>query len=160
MNAYVTSILAVDFVARTDLHNDTGWRRVSETTASGDGMTIQPVTAPSIALDKLTQDSPTLTYEFYAFSTGSVTIHTQSLPTHKLTSDHEGLRYAVSLNGDEPRVVDIHADEYSDAWSANTLRAAAIGVTDHHIDSPGLQTVRVWMVDAGVVLDKLTVKVE
>ncbi len=156
----VTTILAVDFEAREDGDDGTGWRRVSQATASGDGMTIQPVTAPSIGLENLSVNSPSLTYQFYAFSTGDVTIHTQSLPTHKLTSDHEGLRYAVSLNGDEPRIVDIHADEYTDAWNKNTLRAAAIGVTDHHIEAPGLQTLQIWMVDAGVVLEKFTVKVE
>lgn len=100
-----------------------------------------------------------MTYHFYAFSTGQVKIHTQNLPTHRITSDHPGARYAISLNGDEPRIVDIHADEYSDAWNVNTLRAAAIGVTEHEITARGLQTIQVWMVDAGVVLDTLTVEI-
>ncbi|MDO3387893.1 glycosyl hydrolase 115 family protein [Gilvimarinus sp. SDUM040013] len=156
----VTGLLAVDFKARKDLDNGTGWRRVSQATASGDGMTIQPVTAPTIDLDNLAQSSPSLSYDFYAYNTGAATIYTQTLPTHKLTSGHKGLRYAISLNGDKPRIVDIHADEYTEAWNANTLRAAAIGVTKHQIAAPGLQTIQVWMVDAGVMLEKFTVKVE
>lgn len=66
---------------------------------------------------------------------------------------------AISLNGDEPRIVDIHANEYSEAWNINTLRAAAIGVTEHEIAAPGLQTIQIWMVDAGVVLDNITVEI-
>ena len=152
-------IPAVGFETRVDLADGTGWRRVDQATATGDGMTIQPVTAPSIELAHLADNSPSLTYQFFAFSTGPVSIHTQCLPTHKITSEHPGLRYAISLNGDEPRIVDLHADEYSDAWNMNTLRAAAIGETEHEIRTPGLQTIQVWMVDAGVVLDKLTVEI-
>lgn len=153
-----TTLLAVNYEEREHLANGTGWHRMSQSTTSGDGMTIQPVTAPSIDAENLKENSPSLSYQFYAFNTGPVSIHTQCLPTHKLTSDHEGLRYAISLNGKEPRIVDIHADEYTDAWNINTLRAAAIGITDHHIETPGLQTITIWMVDAGVMLDKLTVK--
>ena len=159
-NNGVVTIAAVNFDTRDDRADGTGWRKVDQATATGDGMTIQPVTAPSIELARLAEDSPSLTYHFYAFSTGPVKVHTQSLPTHKITSEHPGLRYAISLNDDEPRIIDIHADEYTDAWNINTLRAAAIGVSEHEITSPGLQSIRVWMVDAGVVLDRLTVEID
>ncbi|WP_170941618.1 glycosyl hydrolase 115 family protein [Cellvibrio mixtus] len=153
-------IAAVDYIAHHDLNNGTGWRRVNRATATSDGMTIQPVTAASIDLARLAEDSPSLTYSFYSFSTGQVKIHTQCLPTHKITSEHAGLRYAISLNGDKPRIVDIHANEYSEAWNVNTLRAAAIGISEHEITSPGIQNIKIWMVDAGVVLDSLTVKID
>ena len=153
-------IAAVDYIENHDLKNGTGWRRVNQATATGDGMTIQPVTAASIDLARLTEDSPSLTYNFYSFSIGRVKIHTQCLPTHKITSEHAGLRYAISLNGDKPRIVDIHANEYSEAWNVNTLRAAAIGISGHEIASPGIQNIKIWMVDAGVVLDSLTVNID
>lgn len=159
-NNGVVTIAAVDFATRNDRADGTGWRQVDQATATGDGMTIQPVTAASVDLARLIEDSPSLTYQFYAFSTGPAKIHTQALPTHKITSVHPGVRYAISLNGDEPRIVDLHANEYSDAWNVNTLRAAAIGVTEHQVTAPGLQTIQVWMVDAGVVLDRLTVEID
>jgi len=151
-------IAAVDFVSRHDLDSGAGWRRIDQSTANGDGMTVQPVTLSSVDLSRLKEDSPSLTYQFYSFSSGPVIVHTQCLPTHKITSGHPGLRYAISLNGDEPRVVDIHANEYSDAWNINTLRAAAIGESEHEISAPGLQTIQIWMVDAGVVLDHFAVE--
>jgi hypothetical protein len=158
-NDFLIKIPAINFAERHDIANGTGWRIVNQATATGDGMTIQPVTAPSIDMSHVTKASPSLTYHFYAFSNGRVKIHTQCLPTHKITSEHQGLRYAISLNGDEPHIVDIHANEYSDAWNINTLRAAAIGVTEHEITEPGVQTIQIWMVDAGVVLDNITVEI-
>jgi hypothetical protein len=157
-NGEVT-IAATNFVERNDLANGTGWRRIDQATATGDGMTVLPVTVPSADLNRFKEDSPSMTYRFYSFSTGTTKIHSQSLPTHRITSDHPGLRYAISLNGDEPQIVDIHANEYSDDWNVNTLRAAAIGSTEHEITTPGLQTIQIWMIDAGVVLDNLTVEI-
>ncbi|WP_027328551.1 glycosyl hydrolase 115 family protein [Marinimicrobium agarilyticum] len=151
---------AENFEERYDLANGVGWDIVDEAAASGDGVTIEPVTAPSVDTDEVSSRSPSVSYRFYAFSTGPVEIQTQALPTHRLTSDHPGLRYAISLNDEAPSIIDINALEYSDTWNNNTLRAASIGVSEHEIDSPGLQTIRIWMVDAGVVLDKLTVDIE
>ena len=152
-------IEAEDYTARSDSGDGTGWRRADQAAASNDGMAIQPVTADSLDPENLPLDAPCLSYTFHAFNTGSVTIRTQCLPTHRLTSDHEGVRYAISLNGEPPQIVDVYAVEYSSAWYANTVRAASIGVSNHEITSPGLQTIQVWMVDASVVLDKLTVEI-
>jgi len=152
-------IEAEAFAQQQDRADGTGWRKVDEATASRHGMTIQPVTAASIDPATLPGDSPWLTYRFHAFNTGPVKIRTQCLPTHKITSDHPGLRYAISLNNDPPQIIDINAIEYSAAWNVNTLRAASIGVSSHEVTQRGLQHVRIWMVDAGVVLDKLTVEI-
>ncbi|KAJ9465321.1 hypothetical protein DIPPA_10301 [Diplonema papillatum] len=155
---YAVVIEAEDFAARVDGGDGTGWRRVDKATASQDGMAIEPVTASSLDPTSLPTDAPSLTYNFYAFSTGPVQILTQCLPTHRTTSDHVGVRYVISLNGDNPIVVDVNAEEYTTAWNVNTLRAASVGVSDHKITASGLQTIKVWMVDASVVLDKLTVQ--
>lgn len=152
-------IEAEDFTTRTDAAAGTGWRLQDQVAASDHGMTILPVTAPGLDPADLPVDAPALTYQFHAFSTGTVRILTQCLPTHRITSDHPGLRYAVSLNDGTPQVVDVNAQEYSAAWNANTLRAASIGTSRHEITSPGLQTITIRMVDAGVVLDRITVDI-
>jgi autotransporter-associated beta strand protein len=157
-NGSVT-IEAEDFSQRIDRADGTGWRLQDQATASDDGMTILPFTTPSINPATLPGDAPSLTYRFHTFNKGPIKIRTQCLPTHKITSDHPGLRYAISLNNDTPRIVDINAIEYSAAWNVNTLRAASIGVSNHEISKAGVQAVRIWMIDAGVVLDKLTVEI-
>lgn len=148
-------IEAEDYTLLSDA-GEVGWRTVNRATASKDGMTINPITAASRSTSDITS-SPSVSYQFYTFSSGPVQINTQCLPTHRITSEHEGVRYAISLNGDAPQVVDIYAVEYSSAWYANTVRAASIGQSSHTIAEPGLQTVKIYMIDAGVVLDKITV---
>ena len=152
-------IEAEHYSSRNDSADGRGWRLQDQAAASDDGMTIQPVTASSLDPTNLPADAPSLTYEFHAFSTGTIRIHTQCLPTHRLTSDHPGVRYAISLNGDTPKVVDVYAREYSSGWYINTLRAASIGTSRHEITEPGPQTIKIMMVDAGVVLDKITVEI-
>ncbi|MDQ8199729.1 glycosyl hydrolase 115 family protein [Pelagicoccus enzymogenes] len=150
-------IEAEDYTSRQNHPDGISWTLVDGATASHDGMTILPVTAASLDPANLPADTASLTYEFYAFSTGQVEIQTECLPTHRITADHPGLRYAISLNGAAPQIVDINAAEYSAAWNSNTLRAASHGVTTHEITQAGLQTLTVWMVDAGVVLDRFVV---
>jgi len=158
-NNGVVTIEAENFTSRQDGTNGVGWRKLTRACASLDGMTISPITAATVDPGAISSSTPSLTYQFQAFSTGAAVVQMGCLPTHKITSDHAGCRYAVSLNGDTPQIVDINADENSSAWSANVLRAAAIGRTGHTIASPGLQTLKVWMIDPGVVLDKVTVAI-
>jgi hypothetical protein len=149
---------AEHFLTRADATDGSGWRLLDSAAASGDGMTVFPVTTASRDLAALDSTSPSLSYEFYAITSGPIEVHTQALPTHRITSEHDGLRYAISLNGAAPQIIDLNAIEYSDAWNANTLRAASIGVSEHTISDPGVQTLKIWMVDAGVVLDKFKVQ--
>nr|MBX2857332.1 hypothetical protein [Cellvibrionaceae bacterium] len=134
-----------------------GWKLLKQAAASGDAMTVYPSRAKSIAPQQVLTSSPSMTYTFYCISTGSVKILTQALPTHPISSDQAGQRYAISLNGEPPKLVDVYSKEYSKAWGLNTLRAAALGETKHQIHRAGLQTLQVWMVDTGVVVDKFTV---
>ena len=153
-------IEAEDFTSFSDRGDGAGWRRVDGAAASGDGMSVQPLTIPSIDPSAVPANSPSLTWRFHAFERGSTRIRMECLPTHRITSGHPGCRYAISLNGDTPRIVDIDADENSGAWSANVLRAAAHGLSYHIIPSAGLQTLQVWMIDPGVVLDRIEVTLQ
>ncbi|MDQ8187665.1 glycosyl hydrolase 115 family protein, partial [Pelagicoccus sp. SDUM812002] len=85
-------IEAESYAERRDSADATGWRRVSQSNASGDGMQLQPVTAPSLDPTALPDDAPALTYTFHAFEPGPVSIEVRCLPTHRITSDHPGLR--------------------------------------------------------------------
>ncbi|MGC3958512.1 MAG: glycosyl hydrolase 115 family protein [Verrucomicrobiota bacterium] len=158
-NNGVVTIEAENFTTRQDSTNGVGWRELNRACVSGDGMTILPVTAAAINPAAISSNTPSLTYQFHTFSAGATAVQMGCLPTHKITSDHVGCRYAISLNGDTPQIVDINADEFTAAWSANVLRATANGRSSHTITNAGLQTLKVWMIDPGVVLDKVTVTI-
>ncbi len=150
---------AANYATRRDAPDGTGWRPLSQATAGGDGMSIAPVTAPSIAPATINADTPSLTYEFHAFRPGSVVLTVKCLPTHRITSEHPGLRYAISLNGDTPQVIDVHANEYTSAWNANVIRAYSAGISRHRIAAAGRQTLKIHMIDPGVVLDRIEVRI-
>jgi hypothetical protein len=78
------------------------------------------------------------------------------VPTHRIHPGR-GLRYAVAIDGEPPKMVDIESEEYSKTWSTNVLRAAALGVREHNISATGAHTLKVWMVDPGIVFDKIVV---
>lgn len=153
-------IEAENFDAHQDSSSGTGWRRVPQATVSGDGVAIQPVTAESIAPSALDSDTPSLTYQFHCVSSGEAQITLRCLPTHRITSCHPGLRYAISLNGDTPTVVNVHANEYTPEWRANVLRAYSVGVSRHTVATAGLQTIKIQMIDPGVVLDQIIVQIK
>ncbi|MER2491747.1 glycosyl hydrolase 115 family protein [Catenovulum sediminis] len=157
-NKASVEIEAENYIAKTDADNGVGWQQFNNAAASEHAMTVQPFTAASIELPQLQTRSPSLSYQFYAVSTGKVKIYSQALPTHKITADHPGVRYAISVNGDKPQIIDLHSNEYSKLWNVNTLRAASIGISEHQINQTGIQNIKIWMVDPGVVLDKFTVK--
>ena len=67
-----------------------------------------------------------------------------------------GLRYAVSLNGEAPHVVNINADTSQAAWETSVADYAHVRRTEHVITKAGLQRVKLWMVDPGVVFQHVT----
>ncbi|WAJ71911.1 glycosyl hydrolase 115 family protein [Catenovulum adriaticum] len=159
-NKGVVEIEAEHYFAKANGKNGSHWQQLDNAAASQHAMTVHPITTKSVNVSRLQAQSPSLSYQFYAASTGRVKIQTQALPTHKITSQHPGVRYAISLNGEAPQIIDLYAKEYSKKWNVNTLRAAAFGISNHKIDQPGVQEIKIWMVDAGVVLDKFTVEIE
>jgi hypothetical protein len=158
-NNGVVTIPAENYTASHDSTNGIGWRLVPNVLPSGAGLTILPSTANSVDPGSISSDTPSLTYQFYAFNSGATAVNIACLPTHQLNSEHPGCRYAVSLNGDALQIIDINADENSGSWSANVLRAAAYGRSTHTILNPGLQTLRIWMIDPGVVLGRLSITI-
>jgi hypothetical protein len=68
-----------------------------------------------------------------------------------------GLRYAVGLDDEPPQVVAVGAgvEVSSKPWSLNVLNATITGSTTHEVTTAGPHILKIYMVDAGVVLDKI-----
>ncbi len=58
-----------------------------------------------------------------------------------------GLRYAVAAGAG--------AEVSSSQWAQAVLNAAIVGSTTHEVAAPGPHVLKIYMVDAGVVLDKI-----
>ena len=134
-----------------------GWREIKTLGNSGDTITVLPFTAEgSDDLSEIVSTCPAVEYDFYMWSTGNKTVSVRAIPNHAISSDF-GLRYAVAIDDQEPVIVDFDTLEWSSQWNINVVQGIAVSETTHHIDSPGSHTLKIWMVDPGVVLDKIVI---
>jgi hypothetical protein len=139
--------------------NGVTWTRIPDIGRTGDGMEPFPVTA---AIQTPGAGSPHLDYRITTFSGGPVTVWAYLSPRNDVLA-HGGLRYAISVDGETPKVVNINAATgASDAtmnrqWERNTSNNVNLTSTVHALSGPGVHTVKVWMVDPTVVIQKLVV---
>ena len=117
-----------------------------------------PVDAPSATPGK---DSPCLEYQLYLFTTGPVEVTAITAPTLNFVPDR-GVRYAVSFDDEAPQVVTLvppgyQAQNRNPAWEKSVANNAHYGKSQHTIASAGYHTLKVWMIDPAVVVQKLVV---
>jgi hypothetical protein len=159
-NGYV-SIEAENF-SRSRAADDAAWKTVEHLGRSGDAVTIVPTNAGSrVDANDVIKRSPSLEYDVDIRSAGEAKIIAYCLPTHRINAER-GLRYAISIDDAAPTIVDFNetgggSGEQSAEWLTRVARNTAASSTTHSIARPGPHTVRLWMVDPGVVVDKLVV---
>jgi hypothetical protein len=115
------------------------------------GMTALPVDAPAAP-----QPEMRLEYELQLFSAGEVRVQATLAPTQKFQPG-PGLRYAISFDDEAPQTVNIHQDASLQAWERSVSDGATVLTTHHRIAQPGQHTLKFWVVDSGLVLQKLVV---
>jgi hypothetical protein len=122
----------------------------------GKGLTLMPFDGTVGA----NHDSPVQTAPYAEYkvnvNSGSRRIVVKCLPTHRI---HEGLglRYAISVNGDTPQVVDVDAASDTPAWETNVLRGYCTGETSHQVASAGPAVIRIYLLDPGLVINRIEV---
>jgi hypothetical protein len=135
------------------------WKRIPDIGRTGSGMEPFPVTAPT---QTPSAGSPRLDYRMNLFTTGPVKVWAYLSPRNNVLPT-DGLKYAVSIDDAAPQVVNITkatgADDTSmnRQWERNTSDNVNRTVTTHTITRRGPHTLRIWMVDPTVVVQKLVV---
>jgi Glycosyl hydrolase family 115/Gylcosyl hydrolase family 115 C-terminal domain len=150
-NGYV-SIEAEHFDAEID-DEPIRWQRIPGLGRTLSGMTPVPVTAASQTPG---ESSPRLEYRVYVSKGGPVSVRATVSPTLNFPNGN-GLRYAISFDGQPPTIVNIHAGENLQAWEKWVADNANLTTSEHQLDQPGEHVLKYWMVDPGVVLQKLVI---
>ena len=132
------------------------WKVLPDHGRTGDAVTSFPVTSTQVPAIK----GPHLEYEFYTYSKGEFEVNAYFSPTLNFHNDPDGLQYAVSIDDEKPLVMSINAEDKntgSGIWNKWVAENIIIKKTKHHIASPGKHTLKYWVVDPAVVLQKLVV---
>jgi endo-1,4-beta-D-glucanase Y len=155
-NGYV-SIEAEHYTKKVDA-GEVHWDKIDDYGRTLSSMTIFPVTAQSVTPPK---DSPCLEYKMFLFHPGNIKVEAIFAPTLNFVPDRD-LRYAVSFDDQPPQIISIVSKDYIVAYSNNdwqeSVRNSARTVkSTHMLADAGHHTLKVWMVDPGVVLQKIIV---
>jgi hypothetical protein len=129
------------------------WEKIDDLGRTLSAMTIFPVTAESTSPGPA---SPRLEYGMYLFHAGTVSVEAILDPTLNFVPGR-GLRYAIAFDDQPPQSVDILADQSTEAWATSVKDSVRKSTSTHKIANPGYHTLKIWMVDPGVVLQKLVV---
>ena len=136
------------------------WLPVAGLGRNADALTVFPTTTPSITQPgQITAQAPELDYDFVSAGAGSVQVTVYAVPTHRINATR-GLRYAVAIDDQPPQLVDFEqasGDSTNPVWQQDVIHNASVTRTQHPLARPGPHTLRVFMVDPGVVLEKFVV---
>ena len=153
LNQYV-SIDAAHFTKAIN-SKTISWKVLPDHGRTGSSITSFPVTATA---QKPTGNAPHLQYEFYTYSAGDFKINAYFSPTLNFHQTVEGLQYAISVDDETPKIISINNDDKSTEGGINYKWVGdniIIKISNHQILKPGKHTVKYWMVNSGVVLQKL-----
>jgi len=67
------------------------------------------------------------------------------------------LQFAVSIDNETPQVIGLNKEDNSPAWNNWVANNIIIKTTKHFISQPGKHTVKYWMIDPAIILQKLVV---
>jgi hypothetical protein len=107
------------------------------------------------------KDSPCLEYRIFLTDSGKVEVRGTFGPTLNFRPGRD-LRYAVSFDDNPPELVTLVpqgfiAQHGNMDWEKTVGDNARFSRTTHEIVRPGYHTLKIWMVDSGVVLEKIVV---
>lgn len=157
-NNGVVSIEAINFTKKIDA-KDIKWAIVPNMGRTSSSMIVMPASAKrQIPSDK----SPRVEYTFTVFSEGDLTIDTYLSPTLNYQKN-EGLKYAIAIDDEVPQIINIHEGdhkpdwEYPDWWNDSVTDHIRKKQSIHKTIKSGVHTLKIWMVDPGVVFQKFVI---
>lgn len=151
----VVSVEAEHYTQEVD-RGGAGWEVIPGLGRTGDSVAVFPTTAVSIKPARLAADAPRLEYQVYFFTAGDVTAMVNLLPTQPIGAGN-GLRLALAIDDDAPQMVTAGAEVGSRAWAQCVLSEVITAPVRLHVPSAGAHVLKIFMVDAGVVLDKIVI---
>lgn len=159
-NNGVVSIEAVNFTQAQN-SKDIRWTVIPNLGRTHSSVTVTPANA-----DRQTpsENAPHLEYVFTVFDENEITVETYLSPTLNYQKN-EGLHYAIAIDDEAPQIINIHEGEtapdweYPQWWNDSVTDHIKKKLSAHGTIKPGKHTLKIWMVDPGVVFQKFVINV-
>ncbi len=129
------------------------WQVIPDLSRTGNGMTPFPVTAST---QTPSAGSPRLEYDVHLWKSGTVRVRVNLSPTGQFVKT--GRKYAVSFDEQTPQVVNMHGDSSDATWQERVSNNTNSTATTHILAAAGSHVLKFWMVDPGIVLQKIVIE--
>ncbi len=142
---------ATAFVPGTDAR----WQKIIGLGYNGEAVAIFPATVAVRATpEKILAESPCLQFHISISTPGDWRVTVRALPTFSVETG-KPQRYAIAFDDAPPQIISLplSQDERNRVWQENVLRNAALTTSTHAVAAVGQHTLKIWMVDPGIVLD-------
>ena len=133
------------------------WEKIEDYGRTLSGMRATAFTdAPSAIPGK---DAPSLEYRMYLFSSGEAGIKLILSPTLNFLADRD-LKIGLSFDGEDPQEVIVVPKDFSAMngnkdWEQTVMDNARYINVKQIIKATGYHTLKIWMIDPGVVIEKI-----
>ena len=151
----VVSMKAENFTGK-ESRNGVGWEVIPGLGRTGGSVAVFPTTAASVDPTRSPASAPRLDYRVRLLTPGTATVNLNLVPTFPLR-EGQGLRLAIGLDDQPPKMVVVDVPVDSREWAQGVLENTLAGTVELEMPEVGEHVLRVYMVDAGVVLDKIVV---
>ena len=131
------------------------WKVLPDLGRTGSAITAFPVTAKAQLPNG---NGPHLEFDFYTYSQGEFSTKAYFSPTLNFHNSPDGLQYAISVDNEVPQIISTNSEDKSTGagiWSKWVAENIIIKTSKHTIENPGKHTLKFWMLDPGIVMEKL-----
>ncbi len=129
------------------------WQRLPDYGRTLSGITSFPVTAPS---QEPGGENPHLEYNLFLADTASLIVQLY-MGTTLAFNANQGLRLAVSIDDESPQIINVNKNETPKSWAKVVEDNARLISTKHKIASKGKHILKYWLIDPGIVLQKIVI---
>jgi hypothetical protein len=130
--------------------NGISWRTIPNLGRTHSGVTMFPVTAPAQQPGR----GPVLEFPVHLLAGGEVEVQTILSPTLDYMGKG-GHRFAISIDNEASQIVNVNGNITERQWEEAVAQNAWVKTTRHRIAAPGAHIVRIWMIDPGLVFQRI-----
>ena len=129
------------------------WEKIPDFGRTLSAMSVFPVDSASKDAGAA---SPSLEYRMYLFHAGKADVNAILGPTQNFVPGR-GLRFAMAFDDQPPQIIDTLEHNTQRDWEETVKDGVRYVKSSFTLAQSGYHTLKIWMIDPGIVLEKLVV---